>query len=470
MKESQLADLGVEVERAFQPQRKPGVFVVRRYRVLLADRTCQAITGYGSDELLNRDVRQLLHADFRHAARLALLSTGGNAPRTQAYEVKIVAKSGEERWIAGELVRIAADGEPAVLGTVFDITPGKRAEEFARSGVGALGQVFDEAPLGMALVGPDLRLLRVNRALCRMLGYEVSEMVGRRTTDFVHPAYAAASFAAGQALIEGKTDRVSAERRYVRKDGSELWVGITAGPLRDSKGEVVCGLLMVEDITHRKRAESEERRYAQNLLSAIEEERSRVARDLHDEIGQSLAFVCMQLRALVRRAGDGAGPGDGLREAASRVEETARAVAALAHQYHPADLRSLGLCAALRAFVSQWVRDRGIEVETAIEQVGGILSGEQELHVYRIVQEALNNVAKHARATRASVTVATRGASIVVTVEDNGVGFDLASASAGCKGLGLSTMRERARMAGGEISFRRGASGGCRVSLVIPVR
>jgi len=470
VKEWEPADLGVEAQSAFQPQRRPGVFVVRRYRLLLADRTCQAITGYASDELLNRDVRQLLHPDFRDAARVAVLRTDGNAPRTQAYEAKIVAKSGAERWIAGELARIAADGEPAVLGTVFDITEGKRAEEFALSGVGALGQVFDEAPLGMALVGPDLRLLRVNRALCRMLGYEVSEMVGRRTTDFVHPADAPASFAAGQALVQGKRDRVSAERRYVRKDGSELWVGITAGPLRDSKGEAVCGLLMVEDITHRKRAESEERRYAQHLLSAIEEERSRVARDLHDEIGQSLALVCMQLRALVRGTGCGGGLGDGIREAAKRVEETARAVAALAHEYHPADLRSLGLCAALRAFVSQWVRDRRIEVETAIEQIGGILGAEQELHVYRIVQEALNNVAKHARATRASVTVATKGASVVVTVEDDGVGFDVASGSAGCRGLGLITMRERARMAGGEVSFRRGATGGFRVSLVIPVR
>lgn len=469
MTHSRRANPGLRAEGTAQPLRKPGVFIAKRYHLLLVDRTCETISGYQREELLSRDVRELLHPSFVDAARVKILREELRAAPTRTYEAKLLTKGGEERWIGGELALIASDGECAVLGTVFDITSMKRAEEFASSGVGALGQVFDEAPLGMALVGPDLRLLRVNRALCRMLGYEVSEMVGRRTTDFVHPAEAAASFAAGRALVLGRTERVSAERRYVRKDGSELWVGITAGPLRDSRGEVACGLLMVEEITHRKRAQAEERRYARNLLSVIEEERSRVARDLHDEIGQSLALVCMQLRALVRGAGGGA-PADGIREAARRVEETARAVAALAHQYHPADLRSLGLCAALRTFVGQWRRDRRIEVETAIEQVGGILSAEQELHVYRIVQEALNNVAKHARASRASVTVEARGTSIVVTVEDDGVGFDPASSSASCRGLGLITMRERAQMLGGEISFKRAPTGGCRVSLVIPVR
>jgi signal transduction histidine kinase len=221
-------------------------------------------------------------------------------------------------------------------------------------------------------------------------------------------------------------------------------------------------------IARLKRRRAEQDRFARQLIESQEAERKRIAGELHDGIGQTLAII--RNRALL---GLRDGPISG--RAQRQVEEIAEVatgaideIRKVTHNLRPYQLDRLGLARAIEALVEQAAAATGIEFDSAIDPLDGVFAPENEMNVYRIVQEAVGNLVRHAGATKARVEVRVRPTEVEIVVEDDGRGFDLEALPADKRGMGLSGIAERVRILGGRRTIRSTPGRGTRVSVRLP--
>ena len=293
-----------------------------------------------------------------------------------------------------------------------------------------------------------------------------------------------------EARVALRDGRAADERWHMRKDGSRFYASGVLTPL--GEGGSLGFVKVLRDLTGRKQMEDDLRRardelelrvtertadlqaeiarrkdLSRRLATAQEDERRRVSRDLHDSIGQLLAALPIAYRA-VKEAGDlPAAAAARLSEAQHLADTVSREVHALAVRLRPTALDDLGLGAALELLVAEWSARAGVPADfQAAELDPGRLPPEVETTVYRVVQEALTNVAKHAGAGRASVVIARSPGHVSAVVEDDGSGFDPAAVPRGR--LGLVGMRERAAVIGGELEIESGPGKGTVVLIRIP--
>jgi two-component system sensor histidine kinase UhpB len=211
------------------------------------------------------------------------------------------------------------------------------------------------------------------------------------------------------------------------------------------------------------RLEAERRDSARRALAAQEAERIRVARELHDEVGQTLTAAVLEIDGAARAAGAGTAGLEGVREEVrSALEEVRR----IARRLRPEALDDLGLSAALRSVVNEFERRTPVHVDRHIAAIAG-LSPEEEVVAYRVAQEALTNVARHADARNVRVELSGSDGHVVLAIEDDGRGFDRAASG---DGAGLRGMRERALLAGARLELRSARGRGTRVRLQVPRR
>jgi signal transduction histidine kinase len=212
---------------------------------------------------------------------------------------------------------------------------------------------------------------------------------------------------------------------------------------------------------------------AGRLITAQEAERTRIARDLHDDVSQQLAGVSIAVSGLKQRLGEYQISGDLQHELADVQQQTlalARNVRHLSHDLHPTILRHLGLVKGLTSYCTELERAHGVAIRCTSEGAFTSVSADAALCVYRIAQEALRNVIAHAAAVRVDVRLVHVHDQIEITITDDGRGFDRSSALESGKGLGLVSMTERAKIAGGTVSIVSGATQGTRVQARIPAK
>jgi len=263
-----------------------------------------------------------------------------------------------------------------------------------------------------------------------------------------------------------------------RKDGSEFPVDIMLSPLQPATGGMV--IAIVRDITRRKGAE-EQLRQSQQQLRALntrlqevrEEERTRIARELHDELGQAMTGLKMELAWIGKHL---AKPGEGLPTAIGRkvaemmelINETIHSVRRISSELRPGLLDDLGLAAAIEWQTNDFQSRSGITCEVAVPADGVNLNRETSTAVFRIFQETLTNVARYANATKVKVSMSQQDRRVILEVKDNGRGITVSAISD--KGsLGLLGMRERAALFEGEVNFVGVAGQGTTVVVTIPL-
>jgi signal transduction histidine kinase len=240
------------------------------------------------------------------------------------------------------------------------------------------------------------------------------------------------------------------------------------------EGLLICGLLLQR--ARRRRAdeclrESQRELRALNgrLLLAQETERRRIARELHDDLNQSLALLAVELDLLAQKPSESAARiGRRMSELSARVKQLSSAVHDLSHNLHPSKLEQLGLVAAIRGLCKEQVQAHGLVVEFTHQQMPSAIPEDTVLCLYRITQEALRNVIKHSGARHARVELSGNEDGVSLRVVDDGAGFDPRAVD-GHDGLGLVSMRERLRLVGGAIVIDSRPSAGTRLDVHVPL-
>jgi signal transduction histidine kinase len=260
------------------------------------------------------------------------------------------------------------------------------------------------------------------------------------------------------------------EFRIVRADGTIRHVLSVGRPRVGPTGDHAEYIGTIVDISDRKHDDALRRDLQRRLAMSQEDERRRIARDLHDEFGQQLSAVTLRLAELKRGVGRRSGFAEQLAALEALTRQLDQELEQIIGRLRPTALDDLGLVAALDNYIRQWAAESGIACSLHTNGVEmGDMTSEIETAVYRIVQEALNNVVKHAQATHATVLLDRSAGRVSLIVEDDGLGFDVEEQLGGQQRFGVTGMRERALLLGGELEIESTHGTGTTVVARIPL-
>jgi PAS domain S-box-containing protein len=383
----------------------------------------------------------------------------------------------------------------ALCGIATDITRRKRAEEALRQSEERFRLLLTNVRnYAIFLLQPDGRVASWNSGAQRIYGYTDAEIMGRQFSRFyLSPENRAGRRrrALGLALREGRYEE---EGWRVRMNGARFWASTVVAPVHDGSGRLIGFAMVTRDMTERRRTEealrkSEEhyrllfneaqamqenlRGLSNQILHVQEEERRNISRELHDQVGQHLTAISVMLAAM--RSNGAAKSEDLSRKIAGTqrlLEITMETVHDFARELRPAILDELGLLPALRSSLNGFARRTGLRVRFRGSASAEKLSNEQKTVLFRIAQESLTNVAKHAQATRVEVVLRKAEGGLCMEISDNGKSFrDNPRQSVRSKrGLGLLGMQERVRLVNGRFNIKPDLTRGTTVQVVVPFK
>jgi PAS domain S-box-containing protein len=367
------------------------------------------------------------------------------------------------------------------LGFAVDVTERHRAEQAAHRATRRIQRGFVDSPVGMAMTDRTGTYLQVNPALCAMLGRDESELAGHHYSEFTPESELPYAESILRKLCDGEINVFQGEKRYTHPTRGIVHALVNTTAVRDDGGELLYCLHQMQDITERRhmeealrdsldrlrKSDAERQRLLGHLVTAQEEERARIAADVHDDSLQALAAVKMRLEMLAATL-DGAqrarlGPVEADIDAASlRLRK-------LLFQLRPSALDNDTLGNAIDQLLTESFRGREVRTQV-VDSLRTTPPADTRVVVYRIAQEAVANILKHAHATSVEVHLDDHDEGLLVTVRDDGVGFDYEQARrAQLPGhLGLSTMRERAEIAGGWLGVETAPGAGTVVGFWVP--
>lgn len=331
--------------------------------------------------------------------------------------------------------------------------------------------MFDQAGFGAAVISLDGRWLAVNPLFCQSLGYSQRQLLRSSIEEVTRFDNTAPELAECHKLLTGEIQSFTTQKRHLRPDGRVAWLKLTVTLLRDEGGQAVSFLAFLEDMTAVKnafqQAEMERADLARRLMSAQEAERARIARELHDSIGQSLALLNIQLqRAMQPPTSERRRPG--VQELSAKLKQVGQQVSRLSHQLHSSELEFLGLAVAIKGLCREFSEQYKIKLDCRCSDIPAELDNDVGLCVLRVVQEALHNIAKHSQASSVQVEIVGRNGELALSISDNGIGFEV-NKSRRSAGLGLVSMRERMYLIGGQLTIASIPGQGTRIQGMVPV-
>lgn len=425
--------------------------------------------GFTQEEWLNDPVRWYRHIHpedkERWSSEVARVFLTGE-PLHSVY--RIVARDGRVMWFQCEVKMVRhVNGHPWFIhGVGFDISDLKRAEEELTNKEEMLRGIFEYAPDTMVVVNTRGQIERVNAQVKRMFGYEPEELIGKPVEILIpesfrrrHEKHRAAYVRDPHLRPMGAGFTLHGRRR----DNSEFPVEIMLSPVNTESGELV--IAVIRDITNRKKNEEALREFAermkgmsQQLIAVQEAERRTIALELHDQIGQILTGLKLKLEMLARLPQEEAV--NRLDEAQTLVNELILRTRELSLDLRPATLDHLGLMSAMLRHFRAYTSQTQVEVDFQHSGLDGKrFKPELETAVFRIVQEGLTNIARHSGAGEALVSIWAGRETLTVEIEDRGCGFDVAATLADSRSNGLTGMRERATLLGGDFRVDSGPEG-----------
>jgi PAS domain S-box-containing protein len=330
-------------------------------------------------------------------------------------------------------------------------------------------QLVENLNEGIWVLDASANTIFLNRRMAEMLGRPAKAVYGRPIFDFMNGDGLQACQEKLHQLRRGVAQQHECE--FVRKDGQRFWALVGTRPLVDAHGHFDGVLAAVADITDRKHSEQALRQLASELTLAEERERRRMANDLHDAVGQSVAITLARLEQ-VRQAHSPERTEKALDEVRHMLEQIAGQVSAMVFDLSPPTLYMIGLEAAVRGLAQDLSERHRVRVTVAEDGREKPLTDDSRVFLFRAVRELLINVVKHAQAQRATVSIRREGDHIRIDVNDNGIGIDMKTAPGndqGVGGFGLFSVRERLTYLGGRLAIRDTSGKGTRVTLWAPL-
>lgn len=360
----------------------------------------------------------------------------------------------------GKLIRM--------VGMVADITERMRSAEALQESEARFRNLFRDAGVGMVIVSPDGRFLAANDTFCEYLGYTEDELRQMTVQSVTQPEdWPMFSAKLEEALASGASIR-RFEKRCRHKSGHTVYTEATASLIRTPKGEPQYFVGEVLNVTERKVAAASLADANRRLISEQERERTRIARDLHDDINQRLALLAVEIHQLIPTAsGSVANMGQRLSELFEKTTEICGDVQSISHRLHPSRLEHLGLVAAVRGHCREVAEQQAIEICFSHDNIPATVSWEASVCLFRVLQEALHNAVKHSNARQFDVQLRGMPEGIRLQVSDSGIGFD-AEEAMNRSGLGLVSMRERLRLVEGTLSIATRPGAGTTIAAFVP--
>jgi PAS domain S-box-containing protein len=420
---------------------------------------------------------EVIHPEDRQRVVEADAKTHLQETYDQTY--RIVRPDGSIRWIrdrafpvydvSGQLIRLAGIAE--------DITESKTLQDELAWVLNRLRLQIDRLPLAYILIDADGRVADCNPAAEKTFGFTKQEALGRICLDLIVPSPVddrvreiVRRIWAGDMGAHNVNDNKTKDGRIITCE----WFNT---PLIESDGLFVGVISLALDITARKRADEVSREHAlrsqvlsRRLVEIQEDERRRISRELHDEIGQVLTTIGVNLQALRETREAAALPR--LDESINLVKGAIRQVRHLAHELRPAMLDDLGLVVAVRSYLDRQAQLAGFSIQFQVDPIVEKVPPEVETACFRVVQEALTNIVRHARPQQVRVELRRHETDLQLLIDDDGIGFDVVTARGRAlrgESLGLLGMEERVALLGGRIEIRSSPAQGTTIHACFPI-
>jgi PAS domain S-box-containing protein len=448
------------------------------FNVLRVNETFSALSGISKDESVGKKCYEVLYGSLCHIPSCPLTRILCGEERVEA-EVEKERKDGIRihciltatpfRNPDGELIGIVEDFK--------EITGSKRAEEALRESEEKY-RILAESSLTGIFIHQDGKYVFVNDRFAEIHGYTPEELLGKEYWTLIHPDEREALREIVSKRLKGEFVPQRYEVRRLKKDGETIYCETMAALIEYKGRPAVMGNII--DITEHKKAEEalqeskkKLRFLSSHLLTAQERERRRISIELHDELGQALMLLKLKLRSIERNLRiDQTEVRQDCEDTLLYIDQVIKNVRRLSHDLSPSILEDLGLLAAIRWLIDDCSKYYNIKTSLDIEEINNFFSREAKIIIYRIFQESLTNIGKHAQATCVSVIIKKQGSRVSFVVKDDGKGFDVEQvlgADSIERGLGLAAMDERAHMLGGSFYMRSQEGKGTEIIFTIPV-
>jgi len=461
-----------------------GVIVLdARAKIEFANKAALKIFGFTAAQVLGKTSEELGIREYREdgsripptlRARERAIESG----EPVRGEVVGIRRPGSDEmlWVFGNIMpKFTGDGTlQRIIITITDVTERmttrqalERTNEFNR-------QILTSAQEGIVVHGLDLRYQLWNTYMERMSGIAAKDVIGKHPRELFPFLEEHGALQAMQQALAGQVTTGTNMPYEVPRTGERGWCDNKYAPLRNESGEIIGVIATVRDISGRKRHEDELQQLSSRLLALQDEERRRIARDLHDGLAQHLMAASLNLAQLSKSTRATRAKRDKIvAETREIVGSCARQIRSLSYLLHPPILDELGLASAIEEYAEGFSQRTGIELDVDLQADIGRLPQEVETALFRIVQESLGNIQKHSGSDSGTIRLSRDDKQITLEVDDDGKGIPadvLASNSAGAHrlGVGILGMRERMRQLGGSLQVSSQGSGTTvRASLLV---
>ena len=421
--------------------------------------------GYKAEESkTHSDWLRLIHPEDRPNVETVLAGLTMEKPNFDL-EYRVADRNGELRWLhhQGSLHQ-EPHGSRRVVGTLTDVTSRKLALLALAESEERFRHTADAAPMMVWMSAPEQGCTYVNRAWLDFTGSSVEAQLGTGWLESVHPDDRESCARASRVNIQRRQPS-GIEYRLRRHDGEYRWILDHGVPRFGAKGEFLGFIGSAIDITDRKLSEQAAINLSGKLIQAQEEERRRIARELHDDVGQRLAVLSIEIDKLRAKLSPYLrSRASGLWNQASSIANTVRDIS---HDLHSPGLDSLSLSVALRSLLEEFGEQHSVGVSFREHDVPSRIPEDIKLTFYRVTQEGLQNITKHSRATSVLLELNATADQVILRITDDGIGFNPQQHPTA--GLGIASMRERVRSVGGVMTITSTEKCGTRLEAQVPL-